>query len=165
MLWMRPSVSVLGIDCPPVLGSTAALHPQVRARVSLRIPPGVDPEQAERALIEHLRAAAPWKAELELELEARGAPFVGASSGRALTAMREAMCDAYGREAVAQGQGGAIPLCSALQETYPEAEIMLLGVEDPLCTIHAPNESVDPREIERMALACVRFLQRYAEAH
>jgi len=29
--------------------------------------------------------------------------------------------------------------------------------------IHAPNESVDPREIERMAVAEARFLQAYAE--
>jgi hypothetical protein len=34
-----------------------------------------------------------------------------------------------------------------LQETFPDAEIMPLGVEEPLCLIHAPNESVDPSEI------------------
>ena len=28
--------------------------------------------------------------------------------------------------------------------------------------IHAPNESVDPEEIERMAVAEARFLQRYS---
>lgn len=45
MLWARPSVSVLGIDCPPALGSTAALAPHARARVSLRVPPGMGPRQ------------------------------------------------------------------------------------------------------------------------
>jgi cysteinylglycine-S-conjugate dipeptidase len=38
---------------------------------------------------------------------------------------------------------------------------MLLGVEEPRCLIHAPNESVDPWEIERMALAEAAFLTRY----
>ena len=48
------------------------------------------------------------------------------------------------------GQGGSIPLCNVFAETFPDAEIMLLGVEEPRCLIHAPNESVDPAEIERI---------------
>jgi hypothetical protein len=62
------------------------------------------------------------------------------------------------------GQGGSIPLCNVLQETFPDAEIMLLGVEEPLCLIHAANESVDPSEIEHQALAEALFLQNYARA-
>jgi cysteinylglycine-S-conjugate dipeptidase len=58
----------------------------------------------------------------------------------------------------------AIPLCNVLADTFPEAEIMLLGVEEPRCLIHAPNESVDPAEIEHLALTEALFLQRYAES-
>ena len=36
-----------------------------------------------------------------------------------------------------------------------------MGVEDPLCGIHATNESVDPTEIARMALAEALFLRTY----
>jgi len=60
------------------------------------------------------------------------------------------------------GQGGSIPLCNVLEETYPDAEIILIGVEEPQALIHAPNESVDPREIEAMALTEAMFLERYA---
>ena len=63
-----------------------------------------------------------------------------------------------------EGAGGSIPLCNVLAETFPEAEIMLLGVEEPRCLIHAPNESVDPGEIERIALAEALFLRSYAAA-
>jgi len=31
MLWARPAANVLGIDCPPVVGSTAAIPAQARA--------------------------------------------------------------------------------------------------------------------------------------
>ena len=41
---------------------------------------------------------------------------------------------------------------------------MLLGVEEPKCLIHAPNESVDPSEIENLAHAEALFLQRYAQS-
>jgi hypothetical protein len=46
----------------------------------------------------------------------------------------------------------------------PDAEIFLMGVEEPKCLIHAPNESVDPSEIEHIALAEALFLERYARA-
>ena len=74
------------------------------------------------------------------------------------------MEEAFGRPMTTEGQGGSIPLCNVLAETYPDAEIMLLGVEEPKCLIHAPNESVDPSEIEHIALAEALFLQRYAAA-
>ena len=60
------------------------------------------------------------------------------------------------------GSGGSIPLCNVFQQTFPDAEILLLGVEEPQCLIHAPNESVDPRQIETMAPVEAQFLQKYA---
>jgi hypothetical protein len=59
------------------------------------------------------------------------------------------------------GQGGSIPLCNVFVETYPDAELLLMGVEEPLALIHAPNESVDPGEIARLAVAEARFLQTF----
>ena len=44
----------------------------------------------------------------------------------------------------------------------PEAQITLTGVEEGRCLIHAPNESVDPTEIEHMAIAEALFLAGYA---
>ena len=46
----------------------------------------------------------------------------------------------------------------------PDAEIVLLGVEEPACLIHAPNESVAPSEIENMAVTEALFLQRLGAA-
>lgn len=39
-----------------------------------------------------------------------------------------------------------------------------MGVEEPRCLIHAPNESVEPSEIENIALAEALFLERYAQS-
>jgi acetylornithine deacetylase/succinyl-diaminopimelate desuccinylase-like protein len=63
---------------------------------------------------------------------------------------------------VTLGDGGSIPLCNVFAGTYPDAELVLLGVEEPLALIHAPNESVDPAEIAAMALTEALFLQHYA---
>ena len=51
MLWARPAVTILGIDCPPVVGSAAAIVPKTAARLNLRIPPGHGTRR---------RASAPW---------------------------------------------------------------------------------------------------------
>ena len=164
MLWSRPAVTVLGIDCPPVIGSAAAIPAQVRARVSLRVPPGVDAQLAQDALIAHLHAVAPWHVKVEIEPEARGQPFTARTDGPAYAEMSHALEQAYGRPTTTEGQGGSIPLCNVLHDTYPDSEIMLMGVEEPRCLIHAPNESVDPTEIERIALAEALFLDNYPAA-
>jgi acetylornithine deacetylase/succinyl-diaminopimelate desuccinylase-like protein len=161
MLWARPALTVLGIDCPPVVGSSAAIQPSARARLNLRIPPGTDPDQTLAALTKHLETHTPWGAKLTVEKEATGAPFTGSLDGPGYNAMAAALEESYGRPATTQGQGGSIPLCNVFQQTFPDAEIMLLGVEEPKCLIHAPNESVDPTEIEHMALAEALFLASY----
>ena len=162
MLWARPAATILGIDCPPVVGSASAIPPRARARLNLRIPPGMSREDAERALHHHLVAAAPWGVHVDVETEATGSPFRAETDGPAYRAIAEAMGEAYRRPMVTLGQGGSIPLCNVFAEVYPDAEIILMGVEEPQALIHAPNESVDPTEIATMALAEALFLQRYA---
>jgi acetylornithine deacetylase/succinyl-diaminopimelate desuccinylase-like protein len=162
MLWSRLSATVLGIDVPPVIGSSAAIQASAAARVSLRIPAGIGGAQAQDALVEHLRRRVPWGLRCTIERAAVGDPFTGSLSGPGYDAMRAAMQEAYGHEQTTEGQGGSIPLCNVLAGTYPDAEIMLLGVEEPRCRIHAPNESVDPSEIEHLALSEALFLEKYA---
>ncbi len=164
LLWARPSATVLGIDVPPVIGSSSAVQASAAARVSLRLPPGMTGQAAQDALVEHLRSRVPWGLRCEIERVAVGDPFVGSLDGPAFEAMRSAMETSFGRPMTTEGQGGSIPLCNVLADTFPEAEIMLLGVEEPKCLIHAPNESVDPSEIEHIALAEALFLERFAEA-
>jgi acetylornithine deacetylase/succinyl-diaminopimelate desuccinylase-like protein len=164
MLWARPSATVLGIDVPPVIGSSAAIQASAAARVSLRIPNGIQGKQAQDAMIAHLERRVPWGLKCTIERVAVGDPFAGSLSGPGFESMKAAMEEAYGHEQTTEGQGGSIPLCNVFADTYPDAEIMLLGVEEPKCLIHAPNESVDPSEIEHLALSEALFLEKYAAA-
>ncbi|MFB6891974.1 dipeptidase [Kitasatospora sp. NPDC056327] len=161
-LWARPAVTVLGIDCPPVVGSAAAVPATARARVSLRVPPGIDAQAARAALTAHLEAAAPWGVRIEVAPESTGSPFRAATGGPAYAALDRAAREVYGRPLAFLGQGGSIPLCNVFAGTFPDAEIILMGVEEPRCLIHAPDESVDPGEIEHMAHVEALFLRHYA---
>jgi acetylornithine deacetylase/succinyl-diaminopimelate desuccinylase-like protein len=162
-LWARPAATVIGIDAPNVVGAPNAVQPSATARVSLRVPPGMTGEEARDALVAHLQARVPRRMHCSIERVGLGDPFVGSLDGPAFEAMRSAMEQAYGRPLATKGTGGSIPLCNVLAETYPDAEIMLYGVQEPRCVIHAPDESVDPTEIERIALAEALFLRAFAD--
>src|ERR1044072_3581526 len=153
MLGPPPAVTVLGMDCPPVVGSAAAVPPEARARINLRIPPGISATEGRDKLIAQLRRAAPWNVRVDVEVEADGEPFTAGTGGPAYAAMGAALGGGSGRPPTTEGQGGSIPLCNVLHATYPDAEIMMIGVEEPGCLIHAPNESVDPVELQRLALS------------
>ncbi|MCX4750685.1 dipeptidase [Kitasatospora sp. NBC_01287] len=162
-LWARPAVTVVGIDVPSVVGSTSSVQAGARAKVSLRVPPGMSIETAQDALIAHLEQAAPWQVQLTVTRLNGGHPFLAETSGPAYEALGEAMREAFGTDMVVAGEGGSIPLCNTLRTLYPKAEIVLIGVEEPTTQIHAVNESVDPEELTRMALSEALFLRRYAQ--
>ncbi|MET8680272.1 dipeptidase [Streptomyces sp. NPDC004647] len=162
-IWSRPAVTVLGIDCPPVVGATPSVQAGARALVSLRVPPGTDAAGATKLLAAHLEAKAPWGARVAVEQIGQGQPFRADTTSPAYTAMSAAMRAAYpGEEMQTAGQGGSIPLCNTLAALYPDAEILLIGLSEPEARIHAVNESVSPQELERLSLTEALFLLKYA---
>ncbi|MEV0172114.1 dipeptidase [Streptomyces sp. NPDC050803] len=162
-IWARPAVTVIGIDCPPVVGATPSVQASARALISLRVPPGVDAADATKLLQAHLEAHTPWGARLRTEQVGQGQPFSADTTSPAYAAMAEAMAVAYpGQEMQYAGQGGSIPLCNTLAGLYPQAEILLIGLSEPEAQIHAVNESVSPEELERLSVTEALFLRNYA---
>ncbi|MFE2463658.1 dipeptidase [Streptomyces sp. NPDC059402] len=162
-IWARPAVTVLGIDCPPVVGATPSVQAGARALVSLRVPPGVDAAEATKLLQAHLETRTPWGARVAVEQIGQGQAFRADTTSPAYQAMADAMAVAYpGEEMQYAGQGGSIPLCNTLASLYPEAEILLIGLSEPEAQIHAVNESVSPGELERLSVAEAHFLRNYA---
>ncbi|WP_381802545.1 dipeptidase [Streptomyces niveus] len=164
-VWARPAVTVIGIDCPPVVGATPSVQASARAQISLRVPPGQDAVEATKLLTAHLEAHTPWGARVVVEQVGQGQPFRADTSSPAYTSMAEAMRVAYpGEEMQTAGMGGSIPLCNTLAALYPAAEILLIGLSEPEAQIHAVNESVSPQELERLSVAEAHFLVNYARS-
>ncbi|MEU7050985.1 dipeptidase [Streptomyces eurythermus] len=162
-IWARPAVTVLGIDCPPVVGATPSVQSSAGALVSLRVPPGTDAAEAGKLLQAHIEAHTPWGARVTVEQIGQGQPFSADTSSPAYEAMAEAMAVAYPGETMQYaGQGGSIPLCNTLAALYPRAEILLIGLSEPDAQIHAVDESVSPEELERLSVAEALFLRNYA---
>jgi acetylornithine deacetylase/succinyl-diaminopimelate desuccinylase-like protein len=152
-LWSKPAVSVLGIDAPGVREASNQLVPVASAKVSLRLPPGEDPEAAQALLADHLRGHAPWGVEVAVEDGEAGHGLRMRNDGPAYAAMRRAMHAAYEREPVEIGSGGSVPLVPILSRAFPDAEILVYGAADERSQYHSIDESVDLADLERAALA------------
>src|SRR5919197_717714 len=116
--WTRAAIDVLGIDAPPTQEAANRLVPWAKAKVSMRIPPGQDPEAAQAALIKHLEASVPWGADVTVIPEGIGAAYALKADGPAFDAMRRAMTEAFGRAPVDMGAGGSIPFLASFAETF-----------------------------------------------
>ncbi|MEO6941658.1 MAG: dipeptidase [Terrimesophilobacter sp.] len=141
-LWFQPAITVTGIDAPSVANASNTLLPMVSVRVSARIAPGQSAGEAYDALERHIRAHAPFGAIVEIDDIDRGDPFLVDTSGWAVTEAKSAMAQAWGVEPVETGIGGSIPFISDLVELFPDAQILVTGVEDPDSRAHSPNESL-----------------------
>lgn len=158
-LYMRPSLTAIGIDAPAVEGAANAIVPVARARISARLAPGQDPVAAQEAIAAHLRAQVRWGAQLTITPQEAAAGAVLAGDGPSAALAAAAMQEAYGKAAVKVGSGGAIPLCVTLAQAFPDAEIILWGACDDGARIHAADESVDLGDLERATLAQALLLR------
>lgn len=159
-LWNRPSMTTIGMDVPSVDESSNTLVPSARAKLSMRIAPDEDPQVAYEALTKHLLEHAPWGAKVEVELDDMGAGFAADAQGPIYDQARAAFADAWGVEPVDIGVGGSIPFVAAFAEKFPNAALLVTGVEDPDSRAHGANESLHLGEFEKVCVAEALLLAR-----
>jgi acetylornithine deacetylase/succinyl-diaminopimelate desuccinylase-like protein len=161
-MWHKPSISVLAIDAPRVADASNTLLPSARAKVSMRIAPGQDEHAALAALSAHLREHAPWGARVTVTDGSTGAPGRIDATGPVYDAARAAFERAWGVPPIDIGVGGTIPFVAAFTDAFPDAAILVTGVEDPDTRAHGANESLHLAEFERVCIAEASLLSALA---
>lgn len=145
-LWRRPTATVIGIDAPSVSASSNTLLPRARARLSLRLAPGQDPQRALDAVEAWAAASTPWGLEVRVERGAVAQPYVvdpeDPRHRPVFAAAESALGEAYGSPVVYQGVGGTIPILEPFSAAFDGAPALLVGVEDPDTRAHGINESL-----------------------
>ncbi|GGO79431.1 dipeptidase [Nocardioides deserti] len=160
-LWTKPALSITGLDAPKVEGASNTLVPAARAKISLRIAPGDTTQNAVARLREHLEANVPWGAELTFTVVDTGEATQIDATGPAYDAAREAFTKAWdGTAPVDMGVGGSIPFIAEFLEAFPQASVLVTGVEDPDTRAHGANEGLHLAEFERVVLAETLLLDR-----
>ena len=162
-LWTQPSITVIGLDVPDVAVSSNTLQSSVQAKLSIRLAPGDTPEDAVAAVEEHLRGNLPFGATLKIGNTEGGSPWQADLSDPAVTIARQALTDAWGEESVTMGIGGSIPFIADLLEVFPQASILVTGVEDPDARAHSANESLYLPDFKAAIVAEALLLQRLGE--
>jgi acetylornithine deacetylase/succinyl-diaminopimelate desuccinylase-like protein len=138
----RPALSVTGVDGMPPLGNAGnVLRPFTAVKLSLRIPPMLDPKKATEVLQKVLTDSPPYGAKVEFEVEKASTGW----NAPALAPWLEATLDAasqefFGAPAMFMGEGGTIPFMGMLGEKFPGAQFVITGVLGPHSNAHGPNE-------------------------
>lgn len=159
-LWAKPAITVIGIDTTPIASASNTLIPRARAKVSLRIAPGGDAREHLDALRRHLEAHAPWGAHVTVTPGDVGQPYAIDATGPVYDAAREAFRQAWGVDAVDMGMGGSIPFIAEFARAFPDATILVTGVEDPGTQAHSIDESLHLGVLEKAAITEALLLQK-----
>jgi acetylornithine deacetylase/succinyl-diaminopimelate desuccinylase-like protein len=163
-LWTKPALSITGLDAPKVDGASNTLVPAARAKISLRVAPGDTSANALECLRAHVEKHVPWGAELTFTVVDTGEPTAIDATGPAYEAARAAFAEAWdGTAPVDMGVGGSIPFIAEFLEAFPEASVLVTGVEDPDTRAHGANEGLHLAEFEKVVLAEAFLLRNLAE--
>lgn len=152
-LWAKPAITVIGIDTTPIDKASNTLIPRARAKISMRVAPGGDAAAHLDALTAHLQERVPWGAQLSVTPGDLGEPYAVDASGSVYDAARQAFRQAWGTDPIDMGMGGSIPFIAEFAAAFPQAKILVTGVEDPATQAHSINESLHLGVLERAAIA------------
>jgi acetylornithine deacetylase/succinyl-diaminopimelate desuccinylase-like protein len=138
----RPALSVTGAEgLPPPPNAGNVLRPFTKLKLSMRIPPHVDPHRAQAAMKEALEKDPPYGAEVKFHGSNPAAGWDAPALAPWLeTAMSDASQAFFGRPAMAIGEGGTIPFMAMLGDKFPAAQFLITGVLGPQSNAHGPNE-------------------------
>ena len=163
-LWTQPSISITGFDAPKVDGASNTLVPAARCRISMRIAPGDTTANAVARLQAHLEEHVPWGATLTTTVVDTGEATQIDASGPAYDAARAAFAEAWdGTAPVDMGVGGSIPFIAEFLEAFPQASVLVTGVEDPDTRAHGANEGLHLAEFEKVVKAEAFLLRNLGE--
>ena len=138
----RPALATIGMaGLPSPQDAGNVLRPSTTVKLSLRLPPTMDGEEAREIVKAALEADPPYGAEVTFESDKAATgwhapplqPWLAASLERASQA-------AFGRGVAMMGEGGSIPFMGMLGEKFPGAQFVITGVLGPHSNAHGPNE-------------------------
>eukprot|EP00294_Goniomonas_avonlea_P006117 CAMPEP_0114561120 /NCGR_PEP_ID=MMETSP0114-20121206/11833_1 /TAXON_ID=31324 /ORGANISM="Goniomonas sp, Strain m" /LENGTH=443 /DNA_ID=CAMNT_0001746731 /DNA_START=105 /DNA_END=1436 /DNA_ORIENTATION=+ len=155
----RPALSVTGAaGLPPLPVAGNVLRPETALKLSMRLPPTVDPILAAATMKRVLEADPPYGATVTFNAEKRGAGWVPPTLAPWLSeATMKASQAVYGKPCRFTGEGGSIPFMGMLGQKFPEAQFLVVGVLGPSSNAHGPNEFLHVPFAKRLC-ACVALV-------
>jgi acetylornithine deacetylase/succinyl-diaminopimelate desuccinylase-like protein len=160
----EPQLAITAIEgYPTVKNGGNVLLPFTSAKLSVRLPPGVNAMHAAAALKRSLERDPPYDASVSFELSGAdagwSAPPLAPWLEKAVEAASEAV---FGRAAAFQGEGGSIPFMAMLGARFPSTQFVITGVLGPQSNAHGPNEFLHIAYAKRLTACIASILADHA---
>ncbi len=138
----RPTLAVTGAEgMPALIDAGNVLLPFTTLKLSFRLPPTCDADDAANAVKKALEADSPPLANVSFEVESTMAGWSAPAVADWLEAsMHKASKAFFGKPSMYMGTGGTIPFMGMLGERFPKAQFLITGLLGPKSNAHGPNE-------------------------
>lgn len=162
----RPALSITGVDGIPSLENAGnVLRPHTAVKLSLRLPPTLNPKKASEILQRVLTENPPYRAKVSFEVEKASAGWNAPILAPWLESSIDGASQAfYGAPAMYMGEGGTIPFMGMLGEKFPGAQFMITGVLGPHSNAHGPNEFLHIPTGKRVTSVVAKVIGDHYEA-
>ncbi|NCF16415.1 MAG: M20/M25/M40 family metallo-hydrolase [Gammaproteobacteria bacterium] len=161
----RPTLAVTGQDgMPDLVNAGNVLLPYTVLKLSFRLPPTVNAEDAAMAVKEVLEANTPPLVKVEFDADSSMAGWNAPAIAEWLEASMQKASDAFfGKPSMYMGTGGTIPFMGMLGERFPEAQFLITGLLGPKSNAHGPNEFLHIETGKRLTCCVAQVLEDHFE--
>lgn len=138
----RPALSIVGSDgLPPCQNAGNVTLPSLAVKLSMRLPPICNAENAALLLKNTLEQNPPFNAIVRFDVKEAATGWNAPIENPWLSQAASKASDRYfGAKAMYMGEGGSIPFMGMLGKKFPQAQFLITGVLGPGSNAHGPNE-------------------------
>ena len=151
----RPALSVTGaMGLPPIYSAGNVLRPNTKLKLSMRIPPTVNAQEASAAMKKAFEQDTPYNAKVTFDADWGASGWNAPAEAQWLKRLVEQQSqNVYGKPVAYLGEGGTIPFMNMLGEKFPKAQFLITGVLGPQSNAHGPNEFLHIAYVKRLTVA------------
>ncbi len=162
----RPALAVTGMDGYPMPENAGnVLLPYTTTKLSFRLPPTCDADNATKTIKRTLESDPPYGAEVEFHAEdGQGGWNAPALAPWLADSLKRASNAHFGAPVAFMGEGGSIPFMAMLGKRYPKTQFVVTGVLGPHSNAHGPNEFLDIPMAKKVS-ACIADILADHAAH
>lgn len=159
-LWGRPTLEVHGISGGFVGEGAKTVIPAIaKAKISLRLPPDLRPEEVFALFERRVKELAPAGVEVNVINIHGGEGVMVSPDSPAMRAAIDALREVYGKEPALTREGGSIPIAALFDEVL-HVPVVMMGFGLPDDNLHSPNEKYSLTQFYRGIRTVASFLQK-----
>ncbi len=159
----RSFLSIIGIDGIPSIDAAGNVHrTYTELKLSIRIPPILEANDAAEAIKNKLEYAPPYNALVNYDIEDVASGWNAPKTEEWVHLVADdASKMFFGKEVQYIGEGGTIPFMGMLGEMFPDAQFIITGVLGPKSNAHGPNEFLHLSYVEKLTGSIAYIIGNY----